>query len=213
MSECKKWLDVLLLCPAVAHEDTFLVFHCQAVLVISVQSVGCIVLKFYRECERKFSRRIYLAQKHVCDCMTCLRSEEPAFHDSVHFVNPRHFYGIAGNDNYDDVVIYFCKSLDDLVLCIRQSHRRTVTALCVLTLGLVQTTEEQYEVCVFGLCYSIGDKLLFTARISEVDTCVNAIICAEQVAYISSLIYDFGLVSHSLEQTDNRSTFVLCLER
>ena len=65
MSECEERLDVLLLGPAVAYENAFAVMSFGRSRVVGSQSMGSVVLKPYRECHRKFSGRIHVAENDI----------------------------------------------------------------------------------------------------------------------------------------------------
>ena len=145
--------------------------------------------------------------------MAGLCAEEPCLNDTVHLVYPWHFNGISGNVEHDDIVVDGSKGLDHLVLSIRKGHCVSVASLCVLSSRFVEASEEKDHISIRRLCHCVCDKLFLAAWVFKVDACVDVVVFAEEVTYISSLVYDFSLVADGFAKACYRSALILRLKR
>ena len=201
VAEGKLGLGLLLVDPAVAHIDAFLVLLINYLLVgtpcsrIGVQLVCAYILKRCRPCERGLSRRIHIANEYRSQCVACLGTEEPALDDGGNAAAPRHGHGVARYVYEHDAPVGFRQCSHYLVLGVWQIHVLTVVSFAILIVALVQSADEYDVIGTLRLCDGVGNELLFGALVVKILTCRHAVVGSVCVAYIPTFVidgYSFG---------------------
>ena len=159
MAEREQRADAFGVKPAVADVD--------ALFIVDVFPAGvgaeCVcrgVFDSYRESERQFSARIDLAEDYIGDGIAGLGTAEPALGDRPYLSYPWHGNRISADETYCEIGVCCGKCFDDCILVVWEAVCDSVGTFAVLMVVLVETAEEEDNVCVCGSSGSICYKLL-----------------------------------------------------
>src|SRR6476659_2002601 len=105
MAESELGRDLFCIEVTVSNENPFFVFFIQVVVAgISSECMRRALLKLFRQCYRKFSRRIYVTEDNPGQGVTTLHAGIPCLDDAFHFADPLCHIRRTTADQYDDGV-------------------------------------------------------------------------------------------------------------
>ena len=212
MTESEQRFELLLVVPAVAHEDTLVVGNLVRTGVFA-QCMGAVVLQPHGECKGQFARGIHSPEHHVGQRIAGLRTREPRLQNSRNAVDPRHRHGVARDHHHGQVGIGFGQRFDHPVLRIGQTVLQAVGALTVLMVALVESADEDHDIGLARRGNGIGDELGLGTFFREVLPGLHAVVVARHVADITAFVDHLGLVTHGGTDALQRRIFMPDFER
>ena len=219
MAEGEHGLHALLVNPAVAEEDAFLILFVYDFLAVApcsgvrAEPVRRIVVELSQPRIGQLARRVDAPGEHVGQRIACGRAEEPALHDGVDLADPRHRHGIARYVDVHEVGVGLGKSLDQAVLAVRQTVVQAVVALGVLMVALVEAAEHDYVVGLAGLLHGLGQQLVGRAQVVKALLGNYSVTGAGGVADVSAGVLHLDFTAQGAAQAVERQHLTLRLER
>ena len=141
--------------------------------------------------EGQFARGVHIAKEHRGDGLACLRANEPGLYHSRHLVEPRQGSTIARDIHIHQTGIHLQDGLNHLVLGVWQIVRQTVVTLAVLMSTLVQTSDKDHHIGLFGFLHSLSREFCLRTGLIERTTYSDAIITLDGIAHIATSVVDF----------------------
>jgi len=149
--------------PTLAHEDAFIRLEVEDVPApiagIFAQAVGRTVRELHGEGERKPAAGRDTTHEDGGKRNAGVGTQIPVLHDDRHLVDPRHGKGVAGELEYNQILVRLGQCGDNGIVTVGQAQTATVGVLAVLADALVQAVDEDDIMGIPGLFHGFSDEL------------------------------------------------------